>query len=153
MRPVKQIGNQVVAQPALSVNIFPLTNSSLVNNKNIIEFEIMLKMVRFIIFFDSHDFILINFLLKSNRIEAKSLKCAHWRFDRAFNDGFWSNDGCKYIHYDASNDFHKCVCNYTTHFALLFVNRLNLILFKSFHKKKLIANFFFLITKEPQSEL
>lgn len=37
---------QVVAQPALSVNIFPLTNSSLVNNKNIIEFEINLKMVK-----------------------------------------------------------------------------------------------------------
>lgn len=44
LRPQKQAGNEV-AQPALSVNIYPLTNSSLVNNKNIIEYEINLKMV------------------------------------------------------------------------------------------------------------
>lgn len=122
LRPIKQTSNQV-AQPAISVNIYPLTNSSLVNNKNIIEFEVNLKMVsqqnKKITLINS---ILISYNCKSNQIEQKSLKCAHWKYDRSFNDGFWSNEGCKYIHYDPSNEFHKCVCNYTTNFALLYVN-------------------------------
>ena len=54
-------------------------------------------------------------------VDSENFWCGYWKFNNK-TGGYWSTEGCEYVSYDPLRNFHKCTCNHTTHYALLFVS-------------------------------
>ncbi|CAF0808372.1 unnamed protein product [Brachionus calyciflorus] len=91
--------SSALTTPIISLSMYSLTNMTRAFTRNSIEYQVNLKL--------------------DESIDKNSLKCVAWKLS-VDNLGYWSTEGCRYMFYDPVRHNHKCSCNQSNNFALLY---------------------------------